>query len=273
MYSKTILKRVKEFHEELLGKKDGKLSFLYTYHSLQYESYSKSGRPFEQALLTIFSPIQIPEKEIKGKFGTFYIDEQNKRKVYVYKNLVIEDKLGDIKEIKENEEGYQEFLMISKILSYPPTGKVYIIKDDVDVILDEVKNYFIKMHGDDGKRIYYSLYHYAQAEAIKDKEQSLKNILKDNVVKNLELKGNPLPGKLGTFYINEEEKEIGYQFEKLKFVIKYEIEMEDFKKMETYVQNHRELIPNAQGDTEDWIINIFRAPFVNNAKIYISIEK
>ncbi|AWR97994.1 hypothetical protein DFR86_10910 [Acidianus sulfidivorans JP7] len=274
MYSKTILKRVKEFHEDLLGKKDGKLSFYYTYHSLQYESYLKSGRPFEQVLLTIFSPIEIPKNEIKAKFGNFYIDEKNSRKVYVYKDLVIEDKLAaeDINEIKGDTEGYTEFLMISKILSYPPSGKIYLLKSDVDKVLEQVKDYFVKMHGDDGKRIYYSLYHYAEAESIKEKEKGLKELLKKNIVKNLQLRGVQVPGKLGVFYIDEEHKEIGYEFNKLKFVVQYEIEMEDFKKMENYINNHRELIPNAQGDTEDWIINIFKAPFINNAKVLISVD-
>lgn len=275
MDSKKVLKLIKEFHEDLLGKKKGKLTFYYTYHSLQYESYSKSGKSFEDALSSLFSPIRIPKERIDGKFGSFYVDRFGKRIVYVYKNLAIEDTINDfsiIDEIKSDNEGYQEWLMISKLLVYPPSQvKIFLLKDKIEEILEKVKEYFVKMHGNDGERLYYALYHYAEAEALKEYGKGLKNILRNHVVNRLTLKGEEIQGKLGKFYISD-EKEIGYEFENLKLKVKYEISDEDFKRMRKYVENYRELIPNEKGDLEDWIINVFKAPFVKNAKIYISLE-
>jgi len=276
MNSKKVIRRVKEFHGDMLGKEKGRLSFYYTYHSLEYESYSKSGMSFEETLNSLFSKIKIPREKIAGKYGSFFIDRINKRLVYLYKDLAIENNYSDsseIDEIKSDNDGYQEWLMISKILNYPPSGiKLSIIKSKTELILEEIKDYFIKMHGDDGKKIYYSIYHYAEAESIKDYAKGLKDVLKDYIVDDIKLEGTQIPGKLGNFYIKENEEEITYAYDKIKFTVRYEIDPKDFKKIIEYILHHRELIPNAHGDTEDWIINIFRAPFAKGAKIKISID-
>lgn len=277
MNSKKVLKLIKDFHQQLLGKKEGRLSFYYTYHSLQYESFSQGGKSFEEVLSTLFSPIKIPKERIDGRFGSFYVDRFGNRLVYVYRDLVIEDKLSDpsiLNEIKADQDGYQEWLIISKIFTYPPSNvKIFLKKSKVDLVLEKVKDYFIKMHGNDGERLYNAIYHYAEAEAFKERGKGLKKLLKNYIVEYVQLKGTEIPGKLGKFYIFDDEKEIGYEYDNLKLIVKYEINDEDFKTMRKYVERYRELIPNAKGDPEDWIINVFKAPFVNNAKIYVSIEE
>jgi hypothetical protein len=274
MNSKRVIRRIKEFHEDMLGKEKGALSFYYTYHSLEYEAYSKSGEPFEKILKSIFSKITLPKEKIEGKYGDFFIDRFNKRIVYLYKDLAIEDNYSDPSEIDgiKSKDEYQEWLMISKILSYPPAGKISIIKSKPDLILQELRSYFMKMHGNEGKKIYYSLYHYAEAESIKDYAKGLREVLNDYIVDDIELKGTQVPGKLGNFYINEDEEEIIYTYDRMKLSVKYEIDPKDFKKIEEYVLSHRELMPNAHGDTEDWLINVFRAPFAKGAKIKISVS-
>ncbi len=266
---KTVLRRLEEFHEEMMGREEGRRSFLYAYHSLQYEYLNKTGKSYVDALKSVLArKLSLPKEVVKGKYGEFHLDREGKTLVYLYKDLAIES--DEYFEPSREQDGYEEWLVVSKLLNYPlPKVKVAVL-DDVERALRRVREYYVKMYGAQGVRVFLSLYHLAMAEAYKEFGKGFKELLREHLGK-VEPKGVAVTGKLGKFYVSDEEKSVTYSFKGLKVKVTYEISQEDFEKMKQYVIKFKELMPNAKGDPEDWITVFFKAPFVNSASVKIEV--
>ncbi|MCI2413897.1 MAG: hypothetical protein MPF33_01395 [Candidatus Aramenus sp.] len=267
---KNVLRRLMEFHEDMMGKEEGRRSFLYSYHSLQYEYLSKAGSSYVGTLKSaVVNDLLIPGEVVRGKFGEFHVDRQGKRLVYLYKDLAVES--DEYFEPSGEQDGYEEWVVMSKLLNYPLPKVKVAIYDLAGKAIKKVRKYYVKMYGSHGVKLFLSLYHLAQAEAYKEHGKSFKELLR-GYLEEVEPKGIVIAGKLGKFYVDEGEKSVTYTFRGLKVKVVYDISKEDFSKMKEYVVKFRELMPNEKGDPEDWIAVFFKAPFVRGASVKIDVR-